>query len=384
MKKKKLAIATLQGVNYGSRLQNYALQTVLEKNANCEVESLWYVKRKNPLYANNFSRCRQYTIFEIICVFLKLCLENIFSKRITKEIENRYKLFDEFISEYIHRTEFQQIADRNTWQEKYDMLICGSDQIWNPNVIDEVYVGEGMGIKHIISYAASIGRGYLSEYESKYIVERIEKMDAISVRESSAKTILENAGLKKHVEVVVDPTMLLTQEDWDYVAAKRIIKEPYVFIYSFSNCKFKQDIVDFFAAKNIKVYFIPYAKRVWNAYDGKSPMESLFDVGPKEFLSLIKHAEMVFTDSFHGAVLSIIFNKAFYVFERNKEEKTSMNSRLSDLLATFNLSSRKINIFPSDVYQKIDYEKVNAIVAEQRQKSLQWLIERIQNDTVIE
>ena len=83
-------------------------------------------------------------------------------------------------------------------------------------------------------------------------------------------------------------------------------------------------------------------------------------------------------------VMSIIFNKAFYVFERNKEEKTSMNSRLSDLLATFNLSSRKINIFPSDVYQKIDYEKVNAIVAEQRQKSLQWLIERIQNDTVIE
>ncbi|MBP5371196.1 MAG: polysaccharide pyruvyl transferase family protein [Bacteroidales bacterium] len=364
-------------------MQNFALQTAIEKKTGGKVESLKYIKRKNPIYPNYLKRCRQYSFCEMIYKSMQLCMEKCFSKRMSQKLKCSNELFDKFNLEYIHRTELQQISDRNSWKDKYDLLIIGSDQVWNPNVIDEVYVGEGTGIKRIISYAASIGREYVSDYEANYIVGHIEKMDAISVREQSAKRILENAGLRKSVEVVVDPTMLLTREDWDEVAAQRVIKDPYVFVYSFSDCKFKQTIVDFFAAKGIKVYFIPYAKRVWNSYDGKSPMEPLYDVGPREFLSLIKNAEMVFTDSFHGAVLSIIFNKPFYVFERNKKGKTSMNTRLSDLLTSFELNCRLIKTMPVNVYQEINYSEINKQLEERREKSLHWLFEQIQDDRSI-
>ncbi len=379
----RIALATLQEMNYGSRLQNYALQHVIEKKTNTPVESLCYVKGISPLYPNYISRCRQYSFIEIIKKFTQLFGEKVFSKQTEKLLRNRIKKFDDFIINYIHCSKLLRVEDRLEWKDKYDLLIIGSDQVWNPNVIDDVYVGEGTGIKRIISYAASIGREYVSDYEANYIVGHIEKMDAISVREQSAKRILENAGLRKSVEVVVDPTMLLTREDWDEVAAQRVIKEPYVFVYSFSDCKFKQTIVDFFAAKGIKVYFIPYAKRVWNSYDGKSPMEPLYDVGPREFLSLIKNAEMVFTDSFHGAVLSIIFNKPFYVFERNKKGKTSMNTRLSDLLTSFGLNCRLIKTMPVNVYQEINYSEINKQLEERREKSLHWLFEQIQDDRSI-
>ncbi len=382
---KKIAIATLQGKNYGGRLQNYALQRAIDKHLEdtVKIETIYFVPKKNPLYTNSFSLIRQYSLYELTKKITQLSFEKLFSKSVNRKLNHRFEMFDEFIAEYIHRTELQQISDRNSWKDKYDLLLIGSDQVWNPNVIDEVYVGEGTGIKRIISYAASIGREYVSDYEANYIVGHIEKMDAISVREQSAKRILEYAGLRKSVEVVVDPTMLLTREDWDEVAAQRVIKEPYVFVYSFSDCKFKQTIVDFFAAKGIKVYFIPYAKRVWNSYDGKSPMEPLYDVGPREFLSLIKNAEMVFTDSFHGAVLSIIFNKPFYVFERNKKGKTSMNTRLSDLLTSFELNCRLIKTMPVNVYQEINYSEINKQLEERREKSLHWLFEQIQDDRSI-
>ena len=294
-------------------------------------------------------------------------------KEIDELLKGRFDLFDTFIAEHLLRTRWQTKTDRKNWGNVFDVIVCGSDQIWNPNIIDDVYTGTGTGIKKRVSYAASIGRGYISEYEAAYMVPRINEMDYVSVREESAKNILKEAGVTKDIEVVVDPTLLLDQNEWNPIVAKRIIDEPYVFVYSFSDCKFKKQIMEKYHKRGIRVVFIPFAERVWNKYDVNSPMEPLYDVGPSEFLSLVKYADVVFTDSFHGMVFSIIFNKPFYVYERNKGGKTSMNSRIYDLLSAFNLKNRMLTDNLPNVDLCVDYGITNRRLDVMRRDSLLWL-----------
>jgi hypothetical protein len=373
--KKRIAIATLQGRNYGGRLQNYALMQALHNvtKGECEVESLWFLKGKNPLYPSLLSRTRQYSLFEIIDKWINMRREKRHQKKIDVLLRGRFELFDKFISEHLHRTAWQTKEDRNKWGDIFDVLVCGSDQIWNPNIIDDVYTGRGTGIKKCISYAASIGRGYLSKYEAAYMVPRINEMAAVSVREESAKRILKDVGVIKDIHVVVDPTMLLDQKEWNTIIAPKIIKEPYIFVYSFSDCKFKKQIIEKYKKRGMRVVFILYAERVWNKYDGKSPMEPLYDIGPSEFLSLIKNADVVFTDSFHGTVFSIIFNKLFYVYERNKGGKTSMNSRIYELLSAFGLGNRMLKNSLPELDEIINYKVVNQRLTALREDSLVWL-----------
>lgn len=115
----------------------------------------------------------------------------------------------------------------------------------------------------------------------------------------------------------------------------------------------------------------------FNPYDGKSTFEKMWDVGPSEFLSLVKYAEHVYTDSFHGTVFSILFHKQFTVFERaHKAGKVSMNSRITDLLKTFGLSDRLSNdaLLTS---QNIDYNQVEPILCKLRKESKDWLVNSI-------
>ncbi len=376
----KIAIATLQGRNYGGRLQNYALLTLLAKNQH-NVQSLYFGKENNPLYPTTLSRLKQYTIKEIVEKALSVYKERKHKHEILSLLQTRFSMFDSFIAEHLNRIKIQTNEDRNSLGDLFDVLVCGSDQIWNPNSIDdESFVGSNTGnIKRKISYAASIGRGSLSKFEAAYMIPRINALDAISVREQSAKKILEDCGVTKPIKVVLDPTLLLASEDWNQICSKRLIEEPYVFVYSFSDCKLKYQIVEQYKKQGKRVVFIPYARRVWNCYDGASPMQPLYDIGPREFLSLIKYADVVFTDSFHSSVFSLIFNKRFYVFERsNQNEKTSMNSRIYDLLSTFSLEKCLLNNSLPDKDGLIDYSYVNEHILQLREDSIKWLLNAVE------
>ena len=125
-----------------------------------------------------------------------------------------------------------------------------------------------------------------------------------------------------------------------------------------------------------QVVYIPYAKQTYNSYDEKSPFTPMWNIGPSEFLSLISYADYIITDSFHGAVFSIIFNRQFFVFNRDSNKaKTSKNARLVDLLTNFNLSDRIIGGVEELKSKKesISYLKINQIRAEYGKQSLEWL-----------
>lgn len=379
---KRVAICTLfyKNYNYGGILQCFALGKVLERMG-CFPEVISYDDSvcKNPIYPTYLSRCSQYTTREII-----LKIKDMISAKahgnVDKQLGQRFALFKQFIANNIKCT--KRITDENLEElaSLYDVFISGSDQVWNPNAIRKLYLldfSKDTDFRRI-SYAASISRSKLSEHEKNIMIPAISKFDHISVREKTAKHILKDV-ISNDVSVVLDPTMLLDSCVWSQYASKPLITRPYVLVYGFSKFQFEDFVINHYAKKGFDVVFIPFAKQEYNSYDCKSSMRPMWSVGPAEFLSLIKNAQMIFTDSFHGTVFSILFNKSFAVYERdNKNNKTSKNSRLYDLLETLRMSKCLIKDIGDIAYLKdISYKESKEILEGLRTKSYNWLYDSI-------
>ena len=355
-------------------LQAYALPYAINRVFEGACEQINFEYTGNPLYPTLLSRCKQYSLKQIIAKVKEVRMAKK-TYLISDNLRKRISLFENFRSHNIPQSKLYKIDEHDKIGQDYDVLITGSDQVWNPNVVRDVFMFDFPTRAKKISYAASIARSSLSSKEKKYMLPRIEKFDFVGVRELSAKNILASEGIDSNV--VLDPTMLLTQEEWSEVVSPRLISGKYVLLYSFSDCCLKKQIEEYYTSKNIKVAQIPYVKMCFNPYDGKSTFEKMWDVGPSEFLSLVKYAEHVYTDSFHGTVFSILFHKQFTVFERaHKAGKVSMNSRITDLLKTFGLSDRLSNdaLLTS---QSIDYNQVEPILCKLRKESKDWLANSI-------
>lgn len=374
---KKIGITTIftGNNNYGGVLQAYALQqnirNMLPKGY--DVEHINFEYNENPIYRSLLSRCKQYSLSQIINKFKEKCIERR-TYLISDKLEKRLSLFDDFRNKYIRQSKKYEINEHPQIGKDYDILITGSDQVWNPNVIRDVFTFDFPTRAKKIAYAASISRNKLSNKEKEYLIPLISTFKHVGVREITAQKILAKEDINS--KVVLDPTMLLAMNDWEKVSSQQIIKEPYVFVYSFSDCPLKSEIERYYKEKNIKVVYIPYVKMVYNKFDDSYPFEKIWNAGPSEFLSLIKNAEHVFTDSFHGTVFSILFNTPFTVYDRNSNAgKVNMNSRLVDLLKTFGLTERMSK--GGLVEGNIDFASVNNKLELLRDDSRKWLYNSI-------
>ncbi len=308
-KHKKVAIVTIISRNYGNRLQNFALQQYL-KSIGVKAETI-PIRKKN------------------IYSYIKLIIKTIF-------IREDYNISWEWFDRKIKWSKYIPQSNKNISQ-KYDYFIAGSDQIWNYkfecNSQREFLPFAKSNQK--IAYAASIGLDELPKYiEQKYKVY-LKSFNKISVREKSAADLVYNLTGNK-VPVMLDPTMLLTAEQWKNIVAKSNIMMNSKYIVKY-----------FLGTKNILYdkYINDYAKKI-NAdiIDITNPPENLkYKISPIEFVSLIMDCEAVFTDSFHSGVFSILFHKNFIIFERPYQEGYGkMSSRLDTLLELFSLKGRMI------------------------------------------
>lgn len=376
---RKVAILTLfyRNYNYGGLLQGYALQKAIDSMDDVQADILKYRDGDNPIYSNVRQQAKQYGLKAFIKKFFEKCLEKM-TFLIRGKIACRLKLFDDFIDECAGKNN-TEYTDENISEAlgEYDCFISGSDQVWNPNCIRNGFLQTFVPEEKIkISYAASIGRGRLTTNEQEIISKYVKKFDYISVREESAKKILQK-NMHKDIFVALDPVFLLNKEDWDFGADYETeMPNQYVLVYSFSNSKAYRKKVEKYCKNNgLKLLYIPYAKQKFNLHDNAGKGEKAYNVGPKEFVTLIKHANMVLTDSFHGVALSIILNRNFYVFERDREKNaTSMNARLYDLLNKFDLSNRIIHSEDFSLEQTdIDYNDINKKIGHYRNESFEFL-----------
>lgn len=366
--------------NWGGTLQGVALKKLIEREyQSAEVDIIDYRSRTNLIYSNKIRQVMQYAPGEIV---RKIC-EHIVKRR--KSLSDRMtirrkQLFYEFRESYRTNKHIYTDITLPELGEIYDYLIVGSDQVWNPNVARPGFFLKGVGSCCKISYAASIARNSLSTHEKAVMSPLLESFDFVSVREKTAKKILDNC-LNKIVTEVLDPVLMLNANEWsELLDEKGREDEAYALAFFFSDSLcYRQDIDAFCKSKGLKLKFIPFAAQ-YIKNDEEGDCERIYDIGPKEFLSLFKNAAWVFTDSFHGLAFSIIFKRKFCVFERDKNSRVSKNSRLYDLLEKFELSDRMIK-YPEEVMaiadKNIDFNRIDKLLVQYREDSLNFLHEAI-------
>lgn len=383
---KKIGILTLlyQNYNYGGTLQAYALSKYLNGKG-YDARGILYSGHDNIVYPTNRDKFQQYNKREIFNKVLQKIESKVNSKKIEELISNRKELFLEFQQKYMPVSPIYNDLDLSRIENEFDFFISGSDQVWNPNCAFGVFLQNFVtDNRKKISYAASISRNSLSTYEAEKLIPYINQFQHCSVREKTAKKILENNGIE-NVRVVLDPTFLLTREQWNEVIPNKINEEKYVLAYFFSDSKNNRSKIQEYCNKhNLKLYYIPYAKQEYVSTDSEGDGVQQKYVGPLEFLRLIRDAEIVFTDSFHGVALSINLEKEFVVFERDSHKSSaSMNSRIYDILNLFELDNRLLSEFKDlekIISEKINYVNVEMILREERLKSGSFLEEALSGE----
>lgn len=382
----KIGILTLFHGNYnwGGVLQGYALKNLLEERYNAQTDILLYGFGRNVIYDSKIRQLLQYNPKEIINKFIGKVTRN----NEGSYLEKRRKCFDDFMNENITNATIYSDDTLAEVADEYDCLISGSDQVWNPNVGKAGFFQTMISSEKCkkVAYAASIARDDLTKYEQEKMLPLIADFDAVSVRERTAKKFLDKyMGGKTKITEVLDPVLMLTQNKWDDVAQKSSLQvsEKYALAFFFSeSIDYRKEIQKYCDKNGMKLLFIPFARNEFIKSDLLGNDEKMFDVGPYDFVKLFANAECIFTDSFHGCVFSLVFHKKVCVFERDKQNKVSKNSRLYDLLDKFELSNRLIKN-PANITkvmkQNVDFDRIDKLHSKYKESSLQFLDDAIKS-----
>ena len=335
--------------NYGGFLQEMALQDAI-KSLGYECEIIDYDVNQE---LNTFSLKRGIENFSFEKIKKKLIKEKSIplSDSVSDLIAKRKKVFDEYRADNLVLSRKMSSSDLRSVDLPYKQLVCGSDQIWNPDYnIPSFFLNFGRKECRRVIYASSIGKDYLSWHQEKTYSKLLEFPDYISVREDSAQKLISSIT-EKNVELVLDPTLLHQQGYWMKKANDSSLKyRNYIFCYFLNLTDEKVKAANDFARKNnCEIIAIPYLHNEMEKYSEKLNGKLLSEVSPADFLNLIYNAETVITDSFHATVFSIIFQKVFWCFGRNVGIY-SMNTRLHTLLGYIEMQDRMIA--PEDLKNK--------------------------------
>jgi len=374
--KKKVGILTSAqsfGDNYGAVLQAYALSTVL-KSMGYEPNIIRYKvegeyvnhgapiteRLKNTLFNNEMSFHAKKTL--VLNKLLHKSVNGVFYNFVEKNLS-------------FYNSDFIGFNELKNNPPAFPAFITGSDQVWNPvihgNKNDPGYFLDfaPQSAKRI-AYAPSIGVDRIPVECENTLGQFLEKFDALSIREKSGADIIKKCcGID--VPVMLDPTLLLTADDWDEIAQKPDnLPEKYIFCYKFGKSETMDIVIKNISKKyNMPVVTAPSSPEVRFKAD--------YNIGPAQFLGAIKNASLVCADSFHATVFSIIYNKPFLIFPRHAVDgNINMNSRMENILETFGLKERYISenseIEESNLFE-LSFEYADKVLKEKIKESKNYL-----------
>lgn len=333
--------------NYGSVLQAYALERAVETIGQTATHIDYHSSAQDRLYK----------MFEKPNSIMSVA-RNIHAFIFLNQLKKRRLGFAQFRKIYLQTTpdEYTEGSDLTLLNTEYDCFVAGSDQIWNTQCNDftEAYLLDFVSDKRkCISYAASIGREYIEQDRKEMFKYRLSGFQKVSVRETTAKRELE-AILNRDIEVVPDPVLLLSKEEWNSFATTRRIADDYILCYFIGNVPGMRQ----FAKTIHRQTGLPLVLVNINLRDLTLPGRRCYDTNPMEFVSLVKHAKYVCTNSYHAVLFSILFNVNFWVF--TDLGKGSAKSRIEEITARFKLEDRVLNsntALPIDILKDIDYSR---------------------------
>lgn len=368
-------ITPILATNYGGLLQNYALQKALSKLGH---EAITINKRVHDIYTYAWPKRAKWRIKQIIKYLIGRKYQPTY-----KELQIIRNECNKFISrniqttpQYLTQEELQKITENY----QFNCYIAGSDQVWRPFYSENIYndfldfCQHKQGVKRI-AYAASFGVDSwdFNEEQTKECSRLAKLFDAISVRENSGIALC-----KEHLGVdavhLLDPTMLLEKEEYIKLAndAGEQESDGDLFCYILdNNPQIEQAIKDIETKQSLHSFQVKAKNTSPTLRRGEDIKDHIIP-SPTKWLRAFMDAKMVFTDSFHGCVFSIIFNKPFWVIGNKKRG----NARFDTLLKIFNLQDRLISlddINKADLTLPINWERVNSIKKEWQEKSFNFL-----------
>lgn len=350
--KKALLVSLYNNFNYGNRLQNYAVYRLLSER-NIEVLNL-----KNNRHLNYIDR-------GIVKSYIKFYLSNVKyfilnrNKYGWKYYNKRLKNFKKFSDNINTSKKYFTYHDLKNYNN-FDYYVVGSDQVWNPFMsLDDLTLFRGFNSSNKIAISASFGVSKFDNYNDTRLCNSLKDFKAISVREQAGKVICDKLLKNSSSQVLIDPTMMIDVDEWRKISKKPEWYNTNKYILVAFLGKIDEKILS-----QIKSFAETMDYEIIDIYDGKKNYSSC---GPSEFLYLEDNAQIVFTDSFHSTVFSILFNTPFITFERNGTHE-NMNSRIQTLLSKFNLTTRIYNGTLSKKILRCDFSNVALTLTNERVK----------------
>lgn len=346
----KIGIVTVySSLNYGAYMQAYALQSILKE------------KNHDVYFLNNGARNTN----------------KLFVKRIIK------KLLNVHLHGYGFQLQMKKKLDIARWEFKecsfeemrqMDCSIFGSDEIWNAKRKSiyrfPSFFGVGVECKKKIAYAPSVNQAKESDFLAhQELIQGMKEFSGIALRDGYSVQLIQAVLGREGIVQVVDPTLLQSVDFYHEIAVEPTEREPYILLYSYGKFltkEMRQQIVAFSKEMNLKLVSVlehfPWCD--------ENPALSPFEV-----LGYFKNAAYVITDTFHGSIFSMIYNKQFVVMSRN-------SNKIADLLESFGVSDRIMQAsetIANQMKEAIDYQSVNDLIDEKRNYSRQILFQMLQN-----
>jgi len=281
-------------------------------------------------------------------------------------IRINYEKFDRFFHERFDRTKIAYTsANFNSVMSEVDSFVCGSDTIFCPDEFgfDDGYYANYKCMKgNSVAYAPSFGDPHFSEEDYMKLNALLQNFKALGLREQMMIPYVRE-HVTVPVEKVIDPTLLLTKDDYDAIATERLICEPYLLLYARRYNPKMEDYAEKMAEeKGLKI--VDISLRATNAEKGHL---MFYEAGVEEFLSLVKHAEYIITNSFHGMIMSVQYHRPFVIFSREQ-----CDTKITELLELFGLSDRML-VNGTEQYTEIDYDSVHRRIVEARDTAQEFL-----------
>lgn len=331
----KIGILTyVNAPNFGALLQAYASQKFIN-DLGIDSQFINYTPLSSDTVNQNTGKIKR--IINRLS-FLKHPLNFLNSRRKRKKI-------NEFKNRYLKISPHKYSGEIYELEESYDIIIAGSDQIWNTDL--------NFGTKTFFlnfktnaiktGYAISVGRENFSDLDSKMMHQHIGNFDMISVRENNLRDYLKNTE-DIECEVVCDPVFLLNRSIWNEISVSPIPKN-YILVYAMECNENLIKLINKLKKQTGKKVFFIYGGggKINNKY--KKACKIISAIGPDEFIGWIKNADIVLTNSFHGAAFSIIFNRELYILEHS-----TRNVRLTELLDICGYKNKIIKLKNTDYH----------------------------------
>lgn len=375
----KIGIITIHNSpNYGASLQAFALwKYITDCGHECEIIDLHRPHQTDYVPSKKYKACRyNKDTFKIMIkkqVFRLLGMQP--HRYLTDEARKKFDAFNSLIR--LSRP-FLGVDELYSNPPQYDVYITGSDQLWNPTqpfCIEPYFLTFVPKGKRKISYSSSIGITELTEKEKSLFRNALVQYDAISVRETQAKQLLQSL-IDNKIEQVADPTFLLPLEMWQSISVKPDLSEKYLLLFTLG---FNKPLMEYaIRLGNQSGMRIVYLTAVQPG--DNEQYKAVLDAGPREWIGYIANAEMVITDSFHGSVFSIIMGtNNFFTYISPSNQR---GSRITDLLETFGLTDHLLKPELHQTYSElsaieVNHEQVAEITQKECERSQYFLIRNL-------